>query len=101
MIEFRISDTFTDSLAKLSNDEQKSVKNDSIRFADESTNSDMSFHKLDGGERPKILVNSISRDIRLIVHKTSSSLMLCYIDHHDKAYKQAERRRLCAGNLPC
>lgn len=36
----------------------------------------------------------VSRDIRLIVHKTAGSLLLCYVDHHDKAYQWAERRKL-------
>src|SRR5208282_2980851 len=33
-------------------------------------------------------------DIRLIVHKTADSLLLCYVDHHDKAYDWAQRRKL-------
>ncbi len=33
-------------------------------------------------------------DLRLIVHRTDSSLLLCYVDHHDKAYQWAERRKL-------
>jgi superfamily I DNA/RNA helicase len=36
----------------------------------------------------------VSRDIRLIVHKTDASLLLCYVDHHDEAYRWAERRKL-------
>jgi hypothetical protein len=36
----------------------------------------------------------VSSDIRLIVHKTEGSLLLCCVDHHDKAYDWAERRRL-------
>ena len=36
----------------------------------------------------------VSRDIRLIVHRTASSFLLCYVDHHDAAYQWAERRRL-------
>jgi len=47
-MDFRIADTFTDSLARLTGDEQK----------------------------------------------TEGSLLLCYVDHHDKAYDWAERRRL-------
>src|SRR5690606_35898078 len=27
-------------------------------------------------------------------HKTAGSLLLCYVDHHDKAYQWAERRKL-------
>ena len=36
----------------------------------------------------------VSADIRLIVHRTDASLLLCYVDHHDKAYDWAERRKL-------
>ena len=36
----------------------------------------------------------VSGDIRLIVHKSETSLLLCYVGHHDKAYDWAERRRL-------
>ena len=36
----------------------------------------------------------VSSDIRLIVHRTADSLLLCYVDHHDKAYDWAERRKL-------
>jgi hypothetical protein len=35
-----------------------------------------------------------SGDIRLIVHRSSESLLLCYVDHHDRAYSWAERRKL-------
>ena len=35
-----------------------------------------------------------SSDLRLIVHKSAGSLLLCYVDHHDKAYAWAERRKL-------
>ena len=33
-------------------------------------------------------------DIRLIVHKTANSLMLCYVDHHDNAYNWASKRKI-------
>jgi hypothetical protein len=36
----------------------------------------------------------VNDDIRLIVHRTNDSLLLCYVDHHDKAYDWAERRKL-------
>jgi superfamily I DNA/RNA helicase len=36
----------------------------------------------------------VSRDLRLIVHRSAASLLLCYVDHHDEAYRWAERRRL-------
>jgi len=36
----------------------------------------------------------VSGDIRLIVHKTEACLLLCCVDHHDTAYRWAERRKL-------
>jgi superfamily I DNA/RNA helicase len=36
----------------------------------------------------------VNADIRLIVHKTPRSLLLCYVDHHDKAYDWAAHRKL-------
>jgi hypothetical protein len=36
----------------------------------------------------------VGSDIRLIVHKSNASLLLCYVGHHDKAYDWAERRKL-------
>ena len=30
----------------------------------------------------------------MIVHKTAASFLICYVDHHDDAYKWAERRRI-------
>ena len=29
----------------------------------------------------------MSRDLRIIVHKTGGSLRYCYVDHHDEAYQ--------------
>ena len=36
----------------------------------------------------------MNADIRLIVHRSQSSLLLVYVDHHDDAYKWAERRKI-------
>ena len=47
MMEFRIADTFTDSLAKLTGDEQKAVKTTRFDLQLNPANPGMSFHKLD------------------------------------------------------
>ncbi|MCY4281745.1 MAG: UvrD-helicase domain-containing protein [Gammaproteobacteria bacterium] len=36
----------------------------------------------------------VNRDIRVVVHKTENSFLVCYVNHHDDAYKWAERRRI-------
>ena len=93
-MEFRIADTFTDSLARLAGDEQKAVKTTAFDLQLNPASPGMSFHKLDKARDKNFWSVRVNRDVRLIVHKTQSSLLLCYVDHHDKAYDWAERRRL-------
>lgn len=93
-MEFRIADTFTDSLNKLTNDEQKAVKTTAFDLQMNPAHPSMQFHKIDRARDPNFWSVRVSRDIRLIVHKTEASLLLCYVDHHDQAYDWAERRRL-------
>ena len=93
-MNFLIADTFTDSLAKLTGEEQKAVKTTSFDLQMNPAHPSMKFHKLDAVKDKHFWSLRVSRDIRLIVHKTSSSLLLCYVDHHDKAYAWAVRRKL-------
>jgi len=92
--EFLIADTFTNSLAKLTGDEQKQVKTTAFDLQMNPANPGMSFHRVDQAKDPNFWSVRVSRDIRMIVHKTDSSLLLCYVDHHDKAYQWAGRRKL-------
>lgn len=93
-MEFRIADSFADSLARLTGDEQKAVKTTAFDLQMNPASPGMQFHKLDKARDKHFWSVRVSRDIRLIVHKTDSSLLLCYADHHDDAYRWAERRRL-------
>ena len=93
-MNFRISDTFTSSLAKLTGDEQKQVKTTAFDLQMNPASPSMSLHKLDRARDKHFWSIRVSRDIRIIIHKTNSSLLLCYVDHHDKAYQWAECRKL-------
>jgi mRNA-degrading endonuclease RelE of RelBE toxin-antitoxin system len=93
-MDFRIADTFTDSLAKLTGEEQKAVKTTAFDLQMNPANPGMSFHKLDKAKDKNFWSVRVNNDIRLIVHKTSTSLLLCFVGHHDKAYDWAERRKL-------
>ena len=93
-MEFRIADTFTGSLARLTGDEQKAVKTTAFDLQMNPAGSGMSFHKLDKAKDKNFWSVRVNGDIRLIVHKTTGSMLLCYVDHHDKAYDWAERRKL-------
>lgn len=93
-MDFRIADTFTDSLARLTGDEQKAVKTTAFDLQLNPANPGMSFHRLDNARDSNFWSVRVNADIRLIVHRSSGSLLLCYVDHHDHAYRWAERRRL-------
>lgn len=93
-MNFRIADTFTASLGRLTGDEQKAVKTTAFDLQLNPANPGMSFHKLDKARDKNFWSVRVSSDIRLIVHRSADSLLLCYVDHHDKAYQWAERRRL-------
>jgi len=93
-MNFRIADTFTDSLARLTGDEQKAIKTTAFDLQLNPANPGMSFHKLEKAKDKNFWSVRVSGDIRMIVHKTEGSLLLCYVDHHDKAYDWAERRKL-------
>jgi mRNA-degrading endonuclease RelE of RelBE toxin-antitoxin system len=94
MMEFRIADTFTDSLARLTGDEQKAVKTAAFDMQLNPASPGLSFHRLDKAKDKNFWSVRVGSDIRLIVHKTTASFLLCYVDHHDKAYAWAERRKL-------
>lgn len=93
-MEFRIADTFTASLARLSGDEQKAVKTSAFDLQMNPESSGLSSHRLEKSKDKDFWSVRVNSDIRLIVHKSDSSLLLCYADHHDKAYQWAERRKL-------
>lgn len=93
-MQFRIADTFTDSLARLTGDEQRAAKTTAFDLQVNPAHPGLQLHKLDGTRDPNFWSIRVSRDIRLIVHRTSASLLLCYVDHHDRAYRWAERRKL-------
>ncbi|MBV9180618.1 MAG: ATP-dependent helicase, partial [Acidobacteria bacterium] len=93
-MEFRIADTFTDSLACLTNEEQKAVKMAAFDLQLNPAHPSLQFHKLAKAKDPNFWSVRVGRDVRLIVHKTGTSLLLCYVNHHDEAYQWAERRKL-------
>ena len=93
-MQFRIADTFTDSLAKLTDDEQKVINTAAFYLQMNPAHPGLRLHQVDRAKDKDFWSARVSRDIRLIVHRTASSFLLCYVDHHDSAYQRAERWRL-------
>ena len=93
-MDFRIADTFTERLARLTGEEQKAVKTAAFDLQMNLANPGLRFHKLDHAKDKNFCSVRVNADLRIIVHRTPGSLLLCYVDHHDKAYAWAECRKL-------
>lgn len=93
-MDFRIADTFTDSLARLTGDEQKAVKTTAFDLQLNPAHPSLSLHRIEQSKDKHFWSVRAGSDIRIVLHKTQASMLLCYVDHHDKAYDWAARRKL-------
>lgn len=93
-MDFRIADTFTEALARLPAPEQKAAKTSAFDLQIAPSSPGLQFHRIEQSKDPNFWSMRVNRDLRIIVHKTAASMLLAYVDHHDKAYAWAERRRI-------
>lgn len=93
-MKFFIADTFTDSLARLTSDEQKVAKTATFDLQTNPALPSLQFHRIERAKDQRFWSIRGSLDLRLIVHKDGEELVVCYVGHHDDAYDWATRRRL-------
>lgn len=89
-----IADTFTAALARLPAQDQKAVKISTMDLQLDPTGSGLQMHRIDKSKDANFWSARVNRDIRLILHKSGGSTLVAYVDHHDRAYAWAERRRI-------
>ena len=93
-MQFRIADTFTASLARLSNEQQKAAKTTAFDLQVNPAQPGHSLHRVTGARDLNFWSARVNLDFRIIVHRTDEGMTLCYVDSRDDAYRWAERRRL-------
>lgn len=93
-MQFRIADSFSKALGKLTAQEQSAAKITVFDLQQDPSAPGLQFHRIDKSKDTNFWSIRSSRDIRLIIHKTAASFLICYVDHHDDAYTWAERRRI-------
>lgn len=93
-MQFLISNTFNDSLARLTQVEQRITHASAFQLQLNPSSPGLQFHRIERCRDPNFWSIRCNRDLRMIVHKTGDTLTLCYAGHHDDAYQWAERRRL-------
>ena len=93
-MQFRIADTFSDSLSKLNGEEQRAAKTTAFDLQLNPAQPGLQFHRVNRTRDKNFWSVRVSQSMRIIVHKTAANLLLCYVGDHDDAYRWAERRRL-------
>jgi hypothetical protein len=93
-MQFVIADSFTESLCRLTAEEQKLAKLTAFDLQTNPSSPGLRFHRIEQSKDKNFWSVRVGSDVRLIVHKTNDSVMVCYVDHHDKAYSWAERRKI-------
>ena len=93
-MQFRIADTFTESLARLNGEEQRAAKTTAFDLQLNPAQPGLQFHRVNRARDKNFWSVRVSQSVRMIAHKTAANLLLCYVGDHDDAYRWAERRRL-------
>lgn len=93
-MQFRIAKSFQESLSRLQATEQKQAKMTAYDLQAEPERPGLKLHPVKASKDKRFHTVRVNDDIRIVVHKTDDSMMLCYVDHHDDAYAWAERRRI-------
>jgi hypothetical protein len=94
MMEFRIADTFTASLARLPVQDQKAAKTTVFDIQVDPTGPGLRLHRVDRSPDKNFWTARVTDDVRIVLHRTAAGVLLCYVDRHDDAYRWAERRRI-------
>ena len=92
-MDFIFHNTFQKSLERLNNEEQKQAKITAMDLQLNPASPGHQFHKVERAKDKRFWTVRINRDLRIVVYRDDSRLVLCYVDHHDKAYNWAQKRK--------
>ena len=93
-MQFRIADTFTASLGRLPNEQQRAAKTTAFDLQTNPSQPGLSVHRLSNTRDTNFWSARVNVDLRIIFHRTGEHVVLCYVGRHDEAYRWAERRKL-------
>jgi UvrD-like helicase C-terminal domain/AAA domain len=84
--------TFAKSLDRLTAQEQKQVKVTTVDLMLDPTGNGLQLHRVENSDG--FWTARVNSDIRIVLHKDGGTTLLAWVDHHEEAYRWAERRRL-------
>lgn len=92
-MQFIFADSLDPSIEKLSLNEAKQAKTTVYDLQVNYKSPGLSFHRVERARDPNFWSVRVNKDVRIIIHRTDQSFVVCYADHHDDAYRWAENRK--------
>jgi len=89
-----VSSTLHDSLTRLDAQSQASAKQAVFDYLSDATRPGLQKHRVDKAKDKCFWSIRANQDVRIIIHEQGDTGVVCYVDHHEAAYRWAERRRL-------
>jgi hypothetical protein len=94
-MDFRIADTFIEDLMHLTGEEQKTVNTAALDLRLNPAQPSLQLHRVDTSKDRNFWSARVNLDLRLIVHRTDSRLLLCFVHHHDEALRPILHSSAC------
>lgn len=94
-----IQDTFLEGFVRLPKSEQRRVSKLIQRLRTDRSSHGLNFERCKNALDPNVYSVRLSRDYRIILVKPKHEnvLLLVWVDHHDEAYRWAERKQFVAN----
>lgn len=89
-----LAKTLSDSLTRLDAQSQAAAKQAVYDFMEDPTRPGLKKHRIDHAKDKGFWSIRVNQDVRAVVHEQGDTAVVCYVDHHDAAYRWAERRQL-------
>ncbi len=93
-MQFIQSITFQESLTKLEAGEQRAINKAVLKLYKNPEQPGLNLEKLHQARDKNFHSIRVGLDIRVIFHREGERYVLCYVDHHDRAYAWAERCKI-------
>lgn len=92
-MNFAVADSFQRSLTRLTADEQTLAKAAVFDFQLNPAAPGFSYEKLHRAKDRNFRSARLNADLRFIVHQQGENVCVCYVGHHEDAYRWAERHK--------
>jgi mRNA-degrading endonuclease RelE of RelBE toxin-antitoxin system/thymidine kinase len=90
---------FFESSSKISGNESLQVNEFILKFFNNPMHNSIELKRLDGTRSDNIWRGKVNRDLRVILYKDCDTWLFLHIDHHDNAYKWAEKKLISRNKI--